>query len=173
MAQNHLEQIKTMHSSARGKASYLTIWKPATRIWTPSSHTLHILSLCWLCSSIVFVVRGCAPKTNSGNAQNCATPLWRNKHVTYLQLQLWKATKLCHVTATFCNTSVQRKVCDVPASHFKDTYAAWQKLLQAPSHVLDQHFIFSFFLFLLPHGANKWRKIVSILHTLKASDFKR
>lgn len=117
-----------------------------TNLDTLMSHITYIISALALLINCVCCQRLCSKNKGSGNAQNGATPRWRNRHVTYLQLQLWKATKLCHVTATFCSTSVQRKVCDVPASHFKDTYAAWQKLLQAPSHVLDEHFIFGFFI---------------------------
>lgn len=143
-----------------------------TNLDTLMSHITYIISGLALLINFVCCQSLCSRNKDSGNVQNCVTPRWRKRHVTCLQLQRWKATKLCHVTATFYSTSVQRKVCDMPASHFKDTYAKWQKLLQALSRVLDQHFIFEF-LFFLPHGANKWRKIVSILHTLKASDFKR
>lgn len=113
---------------------------------TLMSHTTYIISVLSLLINCVCCQRLCSKNKGSGNVQSCVTHRWRNRHVTYLQLQQWKATKLCHVTTTFCKISVQRKVCDMSASHFKDTYATWQKLLQAPSHVLDQHFILGIFI---------------------------
>lgn len=117
-----------------------------TDLDTLMSHITYIISVLSLLINCVCCQRLCSKNKDSGKAQSCVTRWWRKRHVTYLQLQQWKATKLCHVTTTFCKISVQRKVCDMSASHFKDTYATWQKLLQALSHVLDQHFILGIFI---------------------------
>lgn len=106
------------------------------------------MNLDTLMSHITYIIPGLALLINfaccqrlrsrnkdSGNVQSCVTPWWKTRHVTYLQLQRWKATKLCHVTASFCSILSSKKSVWHPASHFKDTYATWQKLLQAPSHV--------------------------------------